>query len=114
VARRTRGRGDEPHVHRRPGALDEEEGALCVDAARRKETETVLSLMRQLARARRLAEIPEVIRLYTDERRDPRLREGLASFVSGIVVNNYVTTYGTDVFERFVEWASTTRDGPSV
>lgn len=93
-----------PLYARRPGELDDAERATVLDAAARKDTETVLSLMRQLARARRLAEIAEVIRLYAEARRDPRLRGGLASFVSGIVAHHYVPTYGPDVFERFVEW----------
>ncbi len=93
-----------PRYGRRPGKLDGDERALCLDAAARRDTEAVLSFMRQLARARRLAEITDAIQIYSAARGDARVVSFLIDHVPALFSNYYMPTHGSDVFERFVEW----------
>jgi hypothetical protein len=93
-----------PRYAREPGELEQGERRLCSDAAARKDTEAVLALMRQLARARRLGAVGEAIRVYADGRGDERVRVFLADHVAGIFSNHLVPTFGSEVYERFVEW----------
>lgn len=97
-----------PRYGTTPGALDPIETAMVEDAARRKDVEAVLSLLRQLARARRLPEMVETIDRYATTVGDPRLRAFLGGLVPGLLTNNYVPTLGMEAFERFVEWSLAT------
>ena len=93
-----------PRYARGPGMLDPMERDLCTEAATRRDAEPVLSLMRQLARARRLAELGEVIRLSVTARGDARIGSFLAEHVPAILSNYYLPTHGPDLFNRFIEW----------
>lgn len=94
-----------PRYGTTPGALDPLETAMIEDAARRKDVELILSLLRQLARARRLPEMVEAIDRYAGGVGDQRVRVFLADLVPGILTNNYVPTLGMEAFEHFVEWS---------
>jgi hypothetical protein len=93
-----------PRYTTKPGDLDANERSICETAAAQRDTEAVLSLMRQFGRARRIYEIAEVIQLYASLRMDPRVSGFLEDRVPGIFSNDCMPTYGPDVYERFVEW----------
>lgn len=86
-----------------PGELDDSEHALVAEAAARPDTEAVLELMRQMARARRVGALVEVVAEFATRRGDERLRAFLAEQVPGILANHFVPTFGSEAFERFVE-----------
>lgn len=97
-----------PRYGSTPGALDPLETAMVEDAARRKDVESILSLLRQLARARRLPEMMEAIERYATAVGDPRVRVFLGNLVPALLTHNYVPTLGMEAFERFVEWSLAT------
>lgn len=94
-----------PRYGSTPGTLDPLETAMVGDAALRGDVEPILSLLRQLARARRLPEMVEAIDRYATSVGAPRLRAFLGGQVPGLLSNNYFPTLGLEAFERFVEWS---------
>lgn len=97
-----------PRYGSTPGTLDVLEAALVDDAARCKDVDAILSLLRQLARARRLPEIVLAVGRYASAVGDTRIRSFLADLVPGILTNNYVPTLGVEAFDRFIEWSLAT------
>lgn len=75
-----------------PRELDGSEHALVAEAAERPDTEAVLELLRQLARARRIGALAHVVVDFATFRGDDRVRAFLADQVPGILANH---PYGT-------------------